>query len=303
MSAVIIVTGTDPALPGLVELARPTGLDVTAVVVGTSADGEAAGASGVSRVVLVTVPDGAPAEAASATVAGLVADLAPRLVLGPTGPAERVLLGAAAAGLDAPVLTAVTAIEDTGGALQATRSVNTGVAEQVERTTGPLVVCTDPIGQTPAPGGSAPVEEHAAGDTAMTVTGTTAPAVQAVDLGAAQRVVTIGRGLKDAGDLHLVEDLAAAMGAEVACTRPLAEGLDWLPVDRYIGVSGHYIAPSVYVGIGISGQLQHMVGVRRSDVVVAVNTDKDAPIFAECDYGIVGDLYQVVPALTQALKG
>ena len=93
------------------------------------------------------------------------------------------------------------------------------------------------------------------------------------------------------------------MGGELACSRPLAEGVDWLPKERYIGISGQHIAPELYVAVGISGQLQHMVGVRDAGVIVAVNSDKNAPVFGQCDYGVVGDLYQVVPALTAALKG
>src|SRR5665647_2083419 len=84
---------------------------------------------------------------------------------------------------------------------------------------------------------------------------------------------------------------ADAIGGELACSRPLAEGVHWIAKDRNIGISGQQIAPGLYVAIGISGQLQHMVGVRDADVIVAVNSDKDALIFKQCDYGIVGDLY------------
>ena len=101
----------------------------------------------------------------------------------------------------------------------------------------------------------------------------------------------------------MLADLAGALGGELACSRPLAEGVDWLPKERYIGISGQHIAPDLYVAVGISGQLQHMVGVRDAKVIVAVNSDKAAPIFTQCDYGIVGDLYDVVPALTAALRG
>ena len=124
-----------------------------------------------------------------------------------------------------------------------------------------------------------------------------------VDLGAAEAVVAVGRGLKAREDLALITDLAAAMGAELACSRPLAEGVDWVAKERYVGISGQHITPRLYLAIGISGQLQHMVGVRGAGVVVAVNKDKDAPVFRQCDYGIVGDLYQVVPALDRGGAG
>ena len=98
-----------------------------------------------------------------------------------------------------------------------------------------------------------------------------------------------------------MEALAQKMGAELACSRPIAEGEKWMPKNRYPGVSGVVVKPEVYVACGISGQVQHMVGVNEARVIIAVNKDKNAPIFKHCDYGIVGDLNKVVPALTQLL--
>jgi electron transfer flavoprotein alpha subunit len=121
------------------------------------------------------------------------------------------------------------------------------------------------------------------------------------DLTRAARIVAVGGGLRAAEDLALIEALAAALDAEVGCTRPVAEGLGWLPRDRYIGVSGAHVAPELYVAVGISGQLQHMAGCRDAGTVVAINTDPQAPIMAQADYAVVGDLYAVVPALTRAL--
>jgi len=116
-------------------------------------------------------------------------------------------------------------------------------------------------------------------------------------------VVGVGRGLKAKEDLPLIEGLARAFKAELGCTRPLAEGLEWVARDRYIGISGQQIAPRVYLAVGISGQLQHIGGCRNSELIVSVNTDKDAPIVAQSDYVLTGDLYALVPALTAALGG
>ena len=96
--------------------------------------------------------------------------------------------------------------------------------------------------------------------------------------------------------------LADALGAEIACSRPLAEGTAWMTKDRYVGVSGMRVSPDVYVALGISGQVQHTSGMAGSKIVVAVNSDAEAPIFQISDYGIVGDIYDVVPALTAALS-
>lgn len=126
--------------------------------------------------------------------------------------------------------------------------------------------------------------------------------VTAVNLAAAKKVVCPGRGVGKQEDLAMVSELAQVLEAEIGCTRPLAEGLNWYPRERYIGVSGAFIKPDLYVGIGVSGQVQHTVGVTDSRVIVAINKDKNAAIFHQADYGIVGDLYAFLPAFISALK-
>jgi electron transfer flavoprotein alpha subunit len=119
----------------------------------------------------------------------------------------------------------------------------------------------------------------------------------AVDIAGAERLVGAGRGLKKREDLAVVEELAGVLGAAVGCTRTLAYDLRWLPDAQLIGLSGKKCSPRVYVAVGVSGQVQHMMGVNGSRLIVAINSDKDAPIFQAADYGVVGDLYQVVPRL------
>ena len=99
----------------------------------------------------------------------------------------------------------------------------------------------------------------------------------------------------------MARDLAAKVNGEVGCSRPLAENVTWMPRNLYIGVSGLQLAPKAYIALGISGQMQHMVGVTSADTVIAVNKDANAPIFKQCDYGIVGDIYKVIPALIEKL--
>ncbi|MEA5051904.1 MAG: FAD-binding protein, partial [Propionicimonas sp.] len=120
-------------------------------------------------------------------------------------------------------------------------------------------------------------------------------------LGAAKRVVGVGRGVAAEADLELARELAGRLGAELACSRPIAEGVNWMPAERYLGVSGATIKPELYLAVGISGQVQHLVGVTNAKVIVAVNKDKNAPIFSHADFGVVGDLYQVLPELLKAL--
>lgn len=124
---------------------------------------------------------------------------------------------------------------------------------------------------------------------------------QTVDLGSAQFIVSVGRGIKEAGNLPLVETLAAALGAELAASRPICDN-GWLPIERQVGSSGQTVSPKLYLAVGISGAIQHLVGMKGSQCIVAINRDPDAPIFEVADYGIVGDLFEVVPALTEAIK-
>jgi electron transfer flavoprotein alpha subunit len=126
-------------------------------------------------------------------------------------------------------------------------------------------------------------------------------AAQTVDLGSAQLIVAVGRGIKEADNLSLVQDLASTLGAEVAASRPICDN-GWLPIERQVGSSGQTVAPKLYLAVGISGAIQHLVGMKGSQCVVAINKDAEAPIFEIADYGIVGDLFEVVPALTEAIK-
>ena len=126
-------------------------------------------------------------------------------------------------------------------------------------------------------------------------------AKQAVDLSQAERIVAVGRGIKSQEHIPIAEKLAKALGAELAASRPICDN-GWLPMERQIGSSGQTVAPKLYVALGISGAIQHLVGMKGSRTIVAINKDADAPIFEVADYGIVGDLFEIAPAIVAELE-
>ena len=124
---------------------------------------------------------------------------------------------------------------------------------------------------------------------------------QAVDLSKADIIIAVGRGIKSKDNLALAEKLAEALGGDLAASRPICDA-EWLPIDRQIGSSGQTVAPKLYIALGISGAIQHLVGMKNSGTIVAINKDPEAPIFDIADYGIVGDLFEAVPVLTEEIR-
>lgn len=125
---------------------------------------------------------------------------------------------------------------------------------------------------------------------------------QSVDITEARILVCVGRGLENQQDMQMVQELAEVMGAEIACTRPIAEEMHWLPEETYIGISGKQVKPDLYIGLGVSGQIQHVSGIRDARIICAINRDENAPIFEVSDLGLVGDIYTILPELIQQLK-
>lgn len=126
--------------------------------------------------------------------------------------------------------------------------------------------------------------------------------INAVDLDKARFVVSVGRGIGSKENIAIAEELAKEIGAEIACSRPVAENEKWMEHERYVGISNLMLKPDLYLAVGISGQIQHMVGANGSQTIMAINKDKNAPIFQFADYGIVGDVMKILPALTRQLS-
>ena len=297
-----IIVGDQPTVGSLVTVARSLGGPVGAVVAGPRSVAETVAASDVDKVIWCSSPDDVPAEACASAVADVIAADPPRVVLSGRNPGERVLLGAAAARLGAAVLTGARSVSIDGGDVIVVNAVFGDIADETVAVSGGVALLLDGGPVPPASGGGAPIEEVSAAPLPLKVIETKMHDFDEADLNSAHRVIGVGRGLKAQEDLAMIEEIAQAFEAEVACSRPVAEGLNWMSKDRYIGSSGAHIAPQLYVAIGISGQLQHMVGVTGAETIVAINSDPNAAVFQQADYGLVGDLYQLVPAITAALK-
>jgi len=247
----------------------------------------------------------------TAALQDAIAQLAPSYVLLPHTYQTRDFAPKLAARLDRALVTDVTAVKPAGGGAAFVRPMFQGK------------LTADVVPQGPPPHfvtfqiGAYRVDQAARGASPAPVRALTvkldasairekpeAPfqqAKQAVDLSQAERIVSVGRGIKEQANIAVAEKLAQALGAEIAASRPICDA-GWLPMERQVGSSGQTVAPKLYLALGISGAIQHLVGMKGSSTVVAINKDPDAPIFEIADYGIVGDLFEIVPAIIEAVK-
>lgn len=287
---------------------------VVALALGPRAAAEEAIAQGAARVLWLgeSRPEQLVDEYVN-TLHGLLEEQSPTLfIIGSTKPG-RAIAGRLAARLNTSVLTDVLEFTAAGGQIQGRHMIFGGGAVRTDQIGGRPVLATVGQGVFRAQGAGTGSGGRAAGpieevpfiepDWGVHLIERKPRPPASVNLPAARRVVCAGRGLAKQEDLDLLKTLAQRLGAELACTRPLAEGLDWLPRERYIGISGATVRPDLYLGVGVSGQVQHLIGMANSRLVVAINKDKNAPIFDNADYSIVDDLYQIVPRLIAALQG
>ena len=250
------------------------------------------------------------ADGFTTALARVLPALGPSLVLLPHTYQTRDFAPRLAAGLGWPLVTDCIAIRSDAGRVVFARSVFQGkLTADVVPGSGPALATiqlgafrADALerGRAPAPLTAVPVT-LAETDIRQKPEAPFREAKQAVDLTQAERIVSVGRGIKAQEHIALAQRLAAAMGAELSASRPICDN-GWLPMDRQIGSSGQTVAPKLYLALGISGAIQHLVGMKGSKTIVAINKDAEAPIFEVADYGIVGDLFEVVPALIAELE-
>lgn len=214
-----------------------------------------------------------------------------------------------AALLDAGSTTDSTKLYYEGSDLISERVVYSGNAVAVEKFSSFPAVITipakayDPLPRDDGRTGEVLSKDISPGEYASKVVNVQKMLSEGVNVEDAEVIVSCGRGFKNSDDLKLIEELAELLnGNALGCSRPIAADLKWLSEDHWIGLSGHKVKPKLYFACGISGQIQHVAGMRDSGIIVAINKDPDAPIFKSADYGIVGDLYTVLPKLIGAIK-
>jgi electron transfer flavoprotein alpha subunit len=297
------------ALAELCTCAREIGENVTALVIAPQAEAERAFRLGANAVQwLGESGEARMVEDYVETAAMAIQESKPNLVLLRADKRGRLFAGRLGALLGTAAVADVKTFDTQGGALTAGHMLFGGGALRVDRPCTGIALAIVPGGafqpavEDASRRGSAVELPFVAPKAAVKVLERRKREGSSVDLSGAKRVVGVGRGVGKQEDLALVETLAKALEAEIACSRPISEGVNWLPRERYLGVSGQVIKPELYLALGISGQVQHMVGVLDTRVIVAVNKDKNAPIFQQADYGIVGDLYKIIPMLLAALK-
>jgi electron transfer flavoprotein alpha subunit len=295
--------------------AQQAGGPIKIAVLGADAERAASelAAADVAEVIVVEAPALAEytADGYVLALAALVGQEQPDLVFLPHTYQTRDFAPALAARLGRALVTDVTAVKKSGDRLTYVRPVFQGKLNADVEAAGPaphFVTCQ--IGAFRADAASRGASPAPVRKVAVAVDGgairqkAEAPfqeARQAVDLSQAERIVSVGRGIKGQEHLKIAQDLAQALGAEIAASRPICDA-GWLPMDRQIGSSGQTVAPKLYVALGISGAIQHLVGMKGSRTIVAINKDPEAPIFEIADFGIVGDLFEIVPALIAELN-
>jgi electron transfer flavoprotein alpha subunit len=284
------------------------------VVVGGAPGGvpQELAAAGVGEVLVAQDPalDPYTSDAHVAALGGLIRSAMPTYVVLPHTYQARDFAPMLAARLRKPLITDVTAIKGTGASATFIRPMFQGKLSAEVRPVGEgpwFVTCQ--IGAFRADA----VRKGTAGAITQVAVKIDRAAIrhqperpiqevkQAVDLGQAERIVAVGRGIKAEDQLPLAKQLARALGAELGASRPICDN-GWLPMERQIGSSGQTVAPKLYVALGISGAIQHLVGMKGSRTIVAINKDPEAPIFEVADYGIVGDLFEIVPAIIAELE-
>lgn len=304
--SIFIVSDSAAVLPEYCAGAKALADSVTAIMFGDETAAKDAAACGADRLIYCPVSDdGAPEDYAKA-IADTVKASENAIVMVNNSIRGHLLAGKIAVMLDTAVINAVNELSVENDTFVCRRMVYGGSAQRKEKFTTPYGVITISSGLFDA----APLDVSTTDICAIEG----APEGQlrrisrdekkegGVNLVAAKRIVDVGRGLAAEEDLEMCRQLAKILDGEVGCSRPVAENNKWMPKSSYMGITGVQVKPELIIVLGVSGQVQHIGGINKSKVIVAINKDKAAPIFKNADFGLVGDMYKIVPSLIEKLS-
>ena len=306
IQSIFIVSDSYSVLPEFCAGAKTLADSVTAIVFGDEAAAKEAAGCGADKMIYCPVSeDGAPEDYAAA-IADVVKAEPKAIVMVNNSIRGKCLAGKISVYLDTAVISSVNELSVEDDTLVSRRMVYGGTAFRKESFTKPYGVVTISNGLFDL----APLETETtdiapiAGQAKDTIKRLSRNEKKegAVNLVAAKRIVDVGRGLAAEEDLEMCHQLAKVLEGEVGCSRPVAENNKWMPKACYMGITGVQVKPELLIALGVSGQVQHIGGINKSKVIVAINKDKAAPIFKNADFGLVGDMYKIVPALIEKLS-
>jgi len=287
----------------LIALARTSGQEVCAIAL-TDADAAEIVKSGPDTVFILKGQN-TMAESYAGAMAKLLTDQDASVFLVGATVRGRDIAAQVAAKVRCGLVSEAGSITFKDGAVQATRFMYGGLIEQIEISKS-LIAVTIPSGKYKSANNgsvkSVVVSMTVDTDPRVKLLGSSPVVKEGADLTKAKKIVCAGMGFDKKEDLKVAQDLASTIGAEVGCTRCIAEDRGWMPASTYIGISGAVVKPDLYLALGVSGQIQHTFGVRDSKIIVGINNNEKAAIFNVSDYGIVGDLYEIAPLIAEAVK-
>lgn len=307
IQSIFIVSDNYHVLPEFCAGARTLADAVTAIVFGSEADAKEAASCGADRILYCPVSEGQAPEDYAAAIADAVKAVPGAIVLINNSIRGKALAGKISVYLDTAVLSAVSELSLQDDTLVCRRTVYGGTAFRKE-------VFSKPYGVVTISGGIFDIAlDHTGTADIARIPGEASTGLKrlslnekkegGVNLVAAKRIVDVGRGLAAKEDLEMCRQLARILGGEVGCSRPVAENNKWLPKSSYLGITGVQVKPELLIALGVSGQIQHIGGINKSKVIVAINKDKAAPVFKNADFGLVGDMYKILPTLIEKLSG
>ncbi|HVJ49924.1 electron transfer flavoprotein subunit alpha/FixB family protein [Desulfitobacterium sp.] len=301
MSQIWVISETQSALLELVAHAKgiAQGESIVAWAFSTEA-AQAASKQGADQVIELT---GAkrPEDYTSAMIERAQSEIPIAILWGSTRRSKEMAARLAAA-LDAGLINETFNLKREGQSFRAERYIYGGlcVAREVMETAPFMAIMVAKTAEALDEGAACHIETLTNSETKIQMI-ELRPNLATSNLGDANVVVCVGRGIIKSEDIELARRLASKLGGELGCTRPVAEDLHWMPEENYIGISGQMVKPTVYIGIGVSGQIQHVSGIRDSKTIIAIEKNENAPIIEAADYALVGDLYQILPALLSSL--